>query len=102
NLSFGTFDWVGTIADQTDLSLRQPYVKPNRLTERVLSIERYGKAYRAEAARLAGACMTPAHIGPEVAALQEGVGKAEGGAGWAGAGDSARDWACDAGYGWGR
>src|SRR4051812_22440242 len=66
NLSFGTFDWVGTLSEQADLSLRQPYVKQNRLTERVLSIDRYAAAYRAECARLAKACLTPAVFEPKL------------------------------------
>ncbi|MDB5324258.1 MAG: hypothetical protein JWN40_5889 [Phycisphaerales bacterium] len=77
NLSFGGFDWVGTISDQTDLSLQQPYVKPNRLTERVLSIDRYAKAYRAEVARIARSCMTPEHVRPQIAAMQQVIAKAE-------------------------
>jgi spore coat protein H len=77
NLSFGTFDWVGTIGDQTQLSLAQPYVKPNLLTERLLSIDRYAKAYRAEVARIAKSCMTPEHVGPQIKAFEEVIARAE-------------------------
>ena len=77
NLSFGTFDWVGTIGEQAQLSLEQPYVKPNRLTERLLGIDRYAEAYRAEVARIARTRMTPAHVGPQIKGFEEVIAKAE-------------------------
>jgi spore coat protein H len=77
NLAFGTFDWVGTVKEQTELSLKQPYVKPNRLTERVLSIERYEKLYRAEVERIAKQCLTPAHLSPQIDALEKVIARAE-------------------------
>jgi spore coat protein H len=77
NLSFGTFDWVGTIGEQAQLSLTQPYVRPNRLTERLLSIDRYAQAYRAEVARIAKTCMTAEHVRPRIKAFEEVIARAE-------------------------
>jgi hypothetical protein len=77
NLSFGTFDWVGTLREQAELSLRQPYVKPNRLTERLLSIDKYATAYRAEAARITDECLAPARVKAHVEAAREAIAKAE-------------------------
>jgi spore coat protein H len=77
NLSFGTFDWVGPIGEQAELSLAQPYIKPNRLTERLLSIDRYAKAYRAEVARIAKSCMTPEHVRPQIKGFEEVIARAE-------------------------
>lgn len=77
NLSFGTFDWVGTIGEQAQLSLEQPFVKPNRLTERLLSIDRYAEAYRAEVARIAKSCMTPEHVGPQIKGFEAVIAQAE-------------------------
>jgi hypothetical protein len=57
-----------------DLSFRQPYVQPNRLTERVLSIDRYARAYRD---RIATGCLTSAHLNPQFAAMEEVIAKAE-------------------------
>jgi spore coat protein CotH len=77
NLSFGTFDWVGTTREQTELSLRQPYVKPNRLTERVLSISRFAKAYKEETARIAKTVLTTERFNKQIAELEAVVAKAE-------------------------
>ena len=77
NLSFGTFDWVGSTPDQTDLSLRQPYVKPNHLTERVLSIDRYAKAYREETRRIARECLTGDRLNQQIAAMEAVIARAE-------------------------
>lgn len=77
NLSFGTFDWVGTTLDQTDLSLRQPYVKPNRLTERVMSIDRYAKAYKEESARISKTLLTTERMTRRIAELEAVVAQAE-------------------------
>ncbi len=77
NLSFGTFDWVGSTRDQTDLSLRQPYVKPNRLTERVMSIDRYATAYREETARISKTVLTTERMNKRIAEFEAVVAQAE-------------------------
>ncbi len=41
NLSLAGFDWVGSHQELVRLSLRKPYVPPNRLLDRVLGIPRY-------------------------------------------------------------
>jgi hypothetical protein len=77
NLSFGTFDWVGSTAEQTDLSLGQPYVKANRLTERVLHIDRYAKAYREETARISREVLTKERIYKQIAEMEAVIVQAE-------------------------
>lgn len=77
NLSFGTFDWVGSTAEQTDLSLAQPFVKPNRLAERVMSIDRYAKAYRVETARISRDVLTKDRIYKQIAELETVIAQAE-------------------------
>jgi spore coat protein H len=62
NLSFGTFDWVGTLKDQADLSLLHPWVQKNRLTERVLAIAKYREAYLAEVKRMTETAFAPAAV----------------------------------------
>jgi spore coat protein CotH len=68
NLSFGTFDWVGSTKEQTELSIRQPYVKPNKLLERILKDERFAKPYRREIDRLLQTCFNPTHISARIEA----------------------------------
>lgn len=38
NLSFGSFNWVGSGKEQSELSILKPYVAPNRLLDRVLAM----------------------------------------------------------------
>jgi hypothetical protein len=77
NLSFGTFDWVGTLPEQADLNLRQPYVPQNRLTQRVLSVDRFARAYRAECERMARECLAPHRFAENLAMMREVVARAE-------------------------
>jgi hypothetical protein len=77
NLSFGTFDWVGTLDEQAKLSLAHPYVGKNRLTERLLSIDRFAKAYRAEAERIAKACLVTERFEPWVKEMEGAIAEAE-------------------------
>jgi len=77
NLAFGGFDWVGTIEEQADLSLNHPWVNPNRLTERLLKIDRYAKAYRAEYQRLTESCLSPANVRSRLTAAKDVITKAE-------------------------
>jgi hypothetical protein len=77
NLSFGTFDWVGTLKDQADLSLVQPYVKPNRLTERLLAIPEQRAAYLAEVKRMAEGPFAPEAVKKRIAAMRQVITKAE-------------------------
>jgi hypothetical protein len=77
NLSFGTFDWVGTLDEQAKLSLAHPYVGKNRLTERLLSIDRYAKAYREEAGRIATTCLARERFEPWVKEMEGAVAAAE-------------------------
>jgi hypothetical protein len=77
NLSFGTFDWVGTVEEQTRLSLKQPYVKANLLTERVLRVDRFARAYRAEAQRIAKTCLTREHFDAQMKPMEGVIAQAE-------------------------
>jgi hypothetical protein len=76
NLSLGTFDWVGTLKEQADLSLLHPYVKPNRLTERVLAIPRHRAAYLAEARRAADLVLSADAVKSRTATIKGVVAKA--------------------------
>jgi spore coat protein H len=77
NLSFGTFDWVGTVEEQAKLSLKQPYVKANLLTERVLRIDRFARAYRAEAERIAKTCLAREHFDARMKRMEGAIAQAE-------------------------
>ena len=77
NLSFGTFDWVGTLDEQAKLSVAHPYVGKNRLTERLLSIDRYAKAYRAETERIARNCLARDRLEPWVKEMEAAIAQAE-------------------------
>jgi spore coat protein CotH len=70
NLSFGTFDWVGSTKEQTELSIRQPYVKANKLLERILRNERFAKPYRREIDRLTDAVFNPTHLSARIESLE--------------------------------
>jgi spore coat protein H len=77
NLSFGTFDWVGSIRDQADLSLMHPYVQKNRLTERVLKIDRFAKAYRDEIRRMTQTSFVTGRVVGQIKAMEAVIAKAE-------------------------
>lgn len=64
NLSLGGFDWVGGINDQVDLSYRQPWIKPNRLLDRLFAIPRHQAAYRAIVEKLSKQVFTPQRLNP--------------------------------------
>jgi spore coat protein CotH len=77
NLSFGGFDWVGTLVEQSTLSIAQPYVKKNTLAERVLNVEAFDKLYRAEAKRINETVLTPDRFGKKVEAVAALIAQAE-------------------------
>jgi hypothetical protein len=77
NLSLGTFDWVGPIREQADLSLWQPHVMASRLTERVLAVPAYERAYVEILQRLTRTTFTAEHLGQQIAMLVGVTARAE-------------------------
>jgi hypothetical protein len=77
NLSLGTFDWVGPVRQQVDLDLFQPTVMANRLTERVLAIPKYERAYIDIIERMTRTSFSPEFVGKQVALLRDGISRAE-------------------------
>ncbi len=84
NLSFGSFLWVGSVAEQTRLSIHKPYVPPNRLIERTLAVDAWKQRYRRYLRLYADTVFAPDHIRSRVSSL--GALVAEGDARWIGAG----------------
>lgn len=81
NLSLGTFDWVGPIREQADLSLWQPHVMASRLTERVLAVPAYDRAYVDILGRLTQTTFTREHLGRQITMLEGATTRAEKAAG---------------------
>lgn len=77
NLSLGTFDWVGPVSEQADLDLLQPTVLDNRLTERVLAIPKYRRAYLDIVKRMTETSFSPAFVGKQVSVLRDVIARAE-------------------------
>ncbi|HEY7119842.1 MAG TPA: CotH kinase family protein [Tepidisphaeraceae bacterium] len=77
NLSLGTFDWPGTLAEQANLSVLQPYIKANHLIERVLAVPAYERAYLAEVDRLTRTSFTPRAMGGRVEMMRSVIARAE-------------------------
>jgi hypothetical protein len=77
NLSLGTFDWVGPLPQQADLSLLQPYVLANRLTERVLVIPACQRAYLDTIDRMTRTSFSADSVARHIATLQTVIERAE-------------------------
>jgi spore coat protein H len=77
NLSLGTFDWVGPIQQQADLSLWQPHVMASQLTERVLAVPAYERAYIEILNRLTRTTFTSDHLRGQVAMFEGVTARAE-------------------------
>lgn len=78
NLSFGIFSWVGTAQDQARLSVHHPYAGANRLIERVLKIDEYGRDYRRYVRQFSADMQRNDHFQHQVAAYEKLIREAAG------------------------
>jgi len=81
NLSFGGFGMVAQPAQQMDLSIRRPFVPPNRLIERLLAIAQFRQSYERQLERIATDVFAADKLRRQMAAMERLLRSGDPGAG---------------------